>query len=223
MLLETSATLLPFLDSSPKILCLPSFYVTIDGGSLFSCTSYLKRKEFLMSNDKLTLLLMAGLPGAGKSTLARELSRELKWHVVDKDMYREVILKQGWDYEHAARTAYELSFAIARDVLTKQQASVIFDSAALQHFVLENALHIAHSLANVQIKIILCVADRDLRNHRLRNRPWQPVTVQADPATIADYLRLYEHLSSDTLILYTNTSFAEYFEIAKEYLTGETK
>ena len=37
-----------------------------------------------MQNTQLTLALMAGLPGAGKSTLAYALSRELNWHAATK-------------------------------------------------------------------------------------------------------------------------------------------
>jgi shikimate kinase len=44
-----------------------------------------------MNNPRLTLVLMAGLPGAGKSTLASALSRELDWHVIDKDRHKELL------------------------------------------------------------------------------------------------------------------------------------
>src|SRR5690349_19338874 len=102
--------------------------------SLCSFAGYLERIEFLMQNAKLTLVLMAGLPGAGKTTLARILSRELKWHIIDKDQHKEVLLKQGLDEEKAGYAAYELSFATARDMLTKLQASVILDTSALFTF-----------------------------------------------------------------------------------------
>jgi len=41
-----------------------------------------------MSVSRLTLVLMAGLPGAGKTTLAYALGRELGWQVIDKDTYK---------------------------------------------------------------------------------------------------------------------------------------
>ena len=169
-------------------------------------------------NKKLTLVLMAGFPGAGKSTFASALGRKLNWHVIDKDRHKEVLLKQGWNDEKAGMAAYELAFETARSVLTKQQASVILDSAALHTFILENAQDIVNSVANAHLKVILCVADRNLRNERLRNRPFQITSVRVDPATIADYLQYFKHLPSDKLTLYTVNPFEECLARASDYL-----
>lgn len=163
---------------------------------------------------------MAGLPGAGKSTLASALGRALNWHVIDKDRYKEVLLKQGLEDEKAGIATYELAFEIARTVLTKQQTSVIIDSAALYSFILENALSIVESVSNSQLKVILCVADRDTRNKRLRNRPLQITNIRVNPETIADYLRLFQHLPPDVLTLYTINPFHECLKEAKNYLSG---
>ncbi|MBV9692045.1 MAG: histidine phosphatase family protein [Ktedonobacteraceae bacterium] len=48
---------------------------------------------------KLTLVLMAGLPGTGKTTLAAELGRRLQWLVVDKDMLKLSLLQSGMEYD----------------------------------------------------------------------------------------------------------------------------
>src|SRR5690348_142708 len=101
---------------------------------------------------------MAGLPGAGKTTLAYALSRVLNWHVIDKDKHKEILLKQGWDDETAGIATYELAFETARNVLEKQQASVILDCAAIHTFILEKALNIIEQVPNARLKVILCVA-----------------------------------------------------------------
>ena len=161
---------------------------------------------------------MAGLPGAGKSTLASALSRDLNWHVIDKDRHKELLLKQEINEEQAAIATYELAFEIARSVLMQQHASVILDSAALHTFILENAQKIVRSVPNAQLKVILCVADRDLRNSRLRDRPVQITNIRVDPETIAGYLQLFRHLPLDTLILYTNRSIEECMTEARDYI-----
>ena len=171
-----------------------------------------------MKNSQLTFALMAGLPGVGKSTLAYALSRVLNWHVIDKDRHKEILLKQGWDDETAGIATYELAFETARDVLMKQQASVILDSAALHTFILEKALNIVEYVSNVRLKVILCIADHDLRNKRLRSRPLQITNIRVNPETIADYLRLFQHLPPDTLQLYTINPLHEYLEEAQNYL-----
>ncbi|HET8844655.1 MAG TPA: ATP-binding protein [Ktedonobacteraceae bacterium] len=164
-----------------------------------------------------TLVLMAGLPGAGKTTLAYALARELQWQVVDKDKCREVLLQENFDLDTASRIAYEISFTSVKTILTQQHTSVILDTAALHRFVLDKAIKIAE-LAQAQLKVIFCVADRDLRNSRLRNRNGQPTRIQVDPATLADYLRYFEHLPSDKLTIYTSAPFEEYLHEAKEYI-----
>ena len=171
-----------------------------------------------MKDAKLTLVLMAGLPGAGKSTLAGALSRDLEWHVIDKDRYKQELRNKGWDDEMAGKAAYEQSFTKVRHVLLKQNLSVILDCGTFYHSTLDNA-DIACKIANAQLKAILGVVDRDLRNERLRKRSWPPVTNNtADPATIADYLQCFKHLPSDRLTLYTNKPLEQCLIIAREYL-----
>lgn len=175
-----------------------------------------------MANPQPTFVMMAGLPGAGKTTLAYALGRAFQWQVIDKDSYKHVLLKQGLDDDSASSAAYELSFAMARDMLTKQQASVILDSAALQRFIIDNVKEIC-GIADAQLKVILCVADRDLRNYRQRTRPYQPTNIRVDPATIGDYLQHFKHLppEPDTLTLYTIAPFEECLAQARDYVIGK--
>ncbi len=175
-----------------------------------------------MTKSQPTFVMMAGLPGAGKTTLAYALGRAFQWQVINKDNYKYVLLKQGLNDESAAKAAYELSFAMARDILTKQESSVILDCAALHRFILDNVKDIC-DIANAQLKVILCVADRDLRNYRQRTRPYQPTNIRVDPATIADYLQHFKHLPPEpgTLNLYTFTPFEECLTQARDYVIGE--
>lgn len=171
-------------------------------------------------HSRLTLVLMAGLPGAGKTTLSYALGHAYQWPVIDKDMYKEVLLSQGLNNDQASRVSYELSFSMIYAALIRQRVSVIFDTAALQHFILDIVTDIASSAGNAQLKVILCVADRDLRNKRLHNRPYQPTTIRVDPATIADYLHHFRHLPSDKLVLYTHIAPEECLMKARDYISS---
>ncbi len=162
--------------------------------------------------------MMAGLPGAGKTTLAGKLERELGWQIIDKDGYKSGLLNQGMDDDRAANAAYERSFNEIRIALGEQRKSVIFDTAALHLFILDTVKEIVSSAADAQLKVILCVVDRDLRNERLRSRGEQHTRITADPITIADYLQYFDHLPADKLILYTNVLIEECLSKAKEYL-----
>src|SRR5689334_8772711 len=100
---------------------------------------YLSCKVGFLMKNRQTLVLMAGLPGAGKTTLAYALARELQWQVVDKDKCREVLLQENLDLDTASRIAYEISFTTVKAILMEQQTSVILDTAALHRFVLDKA------------------------------------------------------------------------------------
>jgi len=185
-----------------------------------------------MKNVKLTFVLMAGLPGTGKSTLALALYKELGWTVIDKDAYKAAFLNDesaSMDDKSASLMAYEKSFRVAEDELIKQK-SVILDSAALRPVTIQNAENTAADVEaeikeKVQIKVILCYVSRELRKKReqekksrIRLSPTSNTTT--DPFTMDEYLRDFEHLPSDRLVLDTENSLVECLLQARKYLTG---
>ena len=68
-----------------------------------------------------TLLLMKGPPGSGKSTIARELGRRLRWPVIDKDVFRDLLP------DHLGGLSYEAMLDLAERQLAIG-LSVIADS-----------------------------------------------------------------------------------------------
>jgi predicted kinase len=73
------------------------------------------------------LAAMKGPPGAGKSTVARALSRRLGWPLIDKDDVKDILDGQT---PQAGSLAYEVMQRMARRQLT-QGLSVICDSPLL--------------------------------------------------------------------------------------------
>lgn len=123
---------------------------------------------------KPTLVLMAGLPGVGKTTLACELGQRLGWVVLDKDLLKEAflevpLLKENFDEYTAGWAAYENSFKVTEHFLVNQQLSVILDTSLLHPFILERAKKLT-ICSGAQLKIILCEVDESTRQHRLHTR-----------------------------------------------------
>lgn len=162
-----------------------------------------------MERNRQRLVMMAGRPGSGKTTLALELSRALGWPTVDKDTLKSAMLREGVPEEIAGRGSYELMFEVGRDLLVRQQLSVILDSPAGYDVVIQKAEKLAHE-AGAELKFILCLADQSLRNERLAGRVALPSQWTADTGAPGDGSDKWRALvPPDTLHLRTDKTIPE--------------
>jgi len=116
-----------------------------------------------------TLVLMAGLPGTGKTKLAYQLVKSFGGIVIDKDIIHTAMLSKGLNHADSASAAYEVAFCLVKDLLLNQGQSVILDTAGRQPFILERARIIAKETQGT-LKIIRCVAPHEVRVARLAGR-----------------------------------------------------
>ncbi len=136
--------------------------------------------------EALFLLQMAGLPGSGKSALARLIGRCAGAVVIDKDVLKTASLKAGAEESVAGGTAYEAFFALA-DHLLGQGHSVILDSPSSYKTIPEKGSAIAADRQAPYYFIECLCPDRDELARRLKGRPRlpsQPEDVEAK-ATVA--------------------------------------
>lgn len=200
-----------------------------------------------MKDNKLTLIMMAGLPAAGKSTLANALTRELKLPVVDKDKYRiELIdhfIKQNFSacsdhnildtlseqeknqiFNNASDIAYRRSLREIRISLLERKKSVIFDSPALHQETMDNIHRIIDNHKEIRLRVILCIVDRGLRHRRMSKRDSEYTLYTRefhDPLTIDDYRQCFTHLPDDTYELFTDQPIEACVEEAKQFIQHE--
>src|SRR5262249_34508237 len=165
-----------------------------------------------------SLILMAGLTGAGKTTLALALGAALGWPVLDKDTLKSTLLEANLGEAIAARAAYDLLFALARDLVVRQRRSIILDSPTRFPFILEAAQAIAQE-GNALLSVILCLADGAMRNQRLAQR----VAMRSQPrgdrmTTVEEERAAFAHLPPQTLVLDARRSPGELIAEALTYL-----
>lgn len=118
------------------------------------------------------LLLIAGPPGAGKTTLASAVGRQLGWTVLDKDTIKACLLRLETPEAIAGPASYELLLDIARDVLSMGQ-SIILDCPAHHQSFLDRCDELADE-TGAGFRILLCLLDREERIRRMTTRPVRP-------------------------------------------------
>ncbi len=173
--------------------------------------------------DHLTLVLMAGLPGTGKSTLSLAVGRALGWPVVDKDIFDGLLRTAGISGEAAVSLAYTLMFALARDLLSEQRLPVILDCPAAYPARVEEAGELARS-AGARLKVILCLADRDTRNERMArpvpcaSREWRHPARRRPSDVEGDGREQFHHLPPGAFLVRTTRPQAELVADVVAYL-----
>ncbi len=163
------------------------------------------------------LVLMAGLPGAGKTTLSSALGHITDWHVLHKDEVKDAFLLQGLPDYKASWQAYEISFAYIYDALVTRQTSIIFDTSAINPFVLERA-HELSDTAHACLKVIHCHVHEDIRSQRLEGRSNRTGPLNLDTLSVEDRHLLFQHLPENTLHLNTERPPNACLKIVQHYL-----
>lgn len=130
-----------------------------------------------MTSD-LQLIVFAGLPGTGKTSLARAVARELRAAYLDKDTIRDAVVEvsrqlniaQG--IELARPVAYVLLVNLARDNLSLG-VSVVLDSPARYSAYREKVEGLARA-HDAAIKLIECICtdEAQLRERVERRGDW---------------------------------------------------
>lgn len=116
------------------------------------------------------IVLMAGLPGTGKTTLAHELAQRTSGRVLSKDEFRHAIFLPG-EIEYSSRQddfCLQLMLPTAEYLLSGNPARIIFlDGRAFsRRYQIENVLAAASCL-HQKWRILECVCSEESARKRL--------------------------------------------------------
>jgi len=117
------------------------------------------------------IVLMAGLPGTGKSTLARELARRTSGRVLSKDEFRHAIFTPE-EIEYSTRQddfCQELMLQTAAFLLVRDPSQIILlDGRPFsRRYQIENVLAVAHS-QHQPWHVLECVCSDESVKQRLQ-------------------------------------------------------
>jgi predicted kinase len=119
--------------------------------------------------DERLVVQMSGSPGAGKSTIARELVRRTGLVALDHDIVKSAVLDGGGTFAHAGPVSYGVLLAVAGDLL-EQGFGVIIDSPCYYDELLEAGRRLAAAPGRAYRYIECVTEDIDVLDRRLRTR-----------------------------------------------------
>lgn len=168
------------------------------------------------------IVMMAGLPGTGKSTLSRALAAELGGIVLNKDLLRADLFPQGFVEYSTEQDDFvqELMQRTAEFLLARHPGLVVFfDGRTFSRtYQIENVIKMAERLG-IPWRIIECVCPEEVALRRIEGAKRHP----AKNRTVELYWRVRDQFEEIKLAkLVVDTSGAGALAEAREYLRGRS-
>jgi predicted kinase len=134
------------------------------------------------------LVLLSGLPGTGKSFLARRLTAALPFVVIESDRVRKVLFPQPRYTAEESRWVHRTCHALM-DRLLRGGVRVIYDATNLVEYHRELVYRSARE-AGAKLVVVRTVAPEQVVRERLQNRPGRE-----EVASDADW-KIYRRMAS---------------------------
>ena len=170
------------------------------------------------------LILMAGLPGTGKSTLSRAMAEELKGTVLDKDIIRSALFPPA-DIEYSTEQdefVMRVMLKVSGYIFRKDPARfVFFDGRTFsRRYQLDRATGYAEAISQ-SWRIIECVCSEESARKRLS----EDASHLAANRTFSLYLEVkarFEEITLPKTVIDTGRPLQECVEAAKAGLRAES-
>lgn len=151
-----------------------------------------------MHQNKLTVILMRGHPGCGKSSLASALSTRYQVPVVDKDDAKDALqeLSNVVDNTRINQISYDIMIGMTRKQLLNG-LSVIVDSPLSRKSVYNQLKHIATTFGATVIILECISSDQSIWNNRLEQRRAKAKGMYHKPSDLQEVLNLIQSYGGD--------------------------
>lgn len=133
------------------------------------------------------LIVLCGLPGTGKSFLARQIAERLPAVIVEADYVRKTLFRQP-TYAGAESAWVHRVAHVTIERLLKTSHHVIYDATNLSEWFRDKTYHIAER-AGARLVVVQTVASEEVARERLAKRALARDPDDLSDATIAVYER----------------------------------
>lgn len=134
------------------------------------------------------LVLVCGLPGTGKSTVAKELAKRINGKLLRTDIIRKEMIKKPKYTERGKQNVYELLFSRAEHLLSKK-INCILDGTFYKKSLRKRASDVAKK-TGAKFEIIECICPEKIIFERMKKR------IKIGDASDADF-RIYEKMKNE--------------------------
>lgn len=134
------------------------------------------------------IILVAGLPATGKSTIARALAKELDAVILRTDVVRKELLDTPTYSREEKELVYRVTFLIA-EYLTRARVNVILDATFYRRELRHRAYAIARRTES-KLLVVECSTPREVIKERMKKRKEGRAVSDAD-------LEVYDTLAGE--------------------------
>ncbi len=115
------------------------------------------------------LIIFAGLPGAGKTSIARELSRELRAVFLRVDTVEQAMRQYGFTNSQIGGTGYEVALRCAAENLRLGQ-TVVIDSVNPWQLTRDGYREVASDAGTNYLDVEVICSEREVHRRRVQLR-----------------------------------------------------